>query len=221
MLEGPSMKRFLKILAFVCTASMSQQGTAKPVLNEWFALGSGCRAKADLPGNVKMEPLPQDPNRPNSYRVKFTFLDFQLKSDTADTKTMQFAKECAVRIAINPPSGKRISEVKATTSIVASKGTGATLDISSELKIGSTSLGTVRKTLASSAKSEPVDERIELASGSSKDTSLPELSCGEGKVIGFDYSWIVKREHGQSSQLHVELSRDKSLILEASLDSCS
>lgn len=42
-----------------------------PVLNDWFALGSGCRAKSDVPGDVSKEDLPGDPMRPNVHRARF------------------------------------------------------------------------------------------------------------------------------------------------------
>jgi hypothetical protein len=193
----------------------------KPVLNDWFALGSGCRAKSDLPGNVRMETLASDPSRPNTYRVRFVFSGLELKGDTADSQVMQFARECAVRLNINPPAGRRIVDVKAETAVVASKDLGATLDINAELKIGATSLGSVRRTLASNARAQPIEEKIELASSSSKDKSLPELSCGESKIIGFDYSWIVKRDQKQITSLSVELGQEKSLIVEAALAACN
>ena len=208
-----------KTLTGLLTAN-SAHAALKPVLNDWFALGSGCRAKSDLPGNVRMETLASDPSRPNIYRVKFIFNGFELKGDTAERQVTQFARECAVRLNINPPQGKKIVDIRAETAIVASKDLGATLDVNAELKIGSTSLGYVRRTLAVNSRSQPLEEKIELASGSSKDNSLPALGCGEAKVIGFDYSWIAKRDQPQISSLSVELGHDKSLIVEATLAPC-
>lgn len=196
------------------------QAAVKPVLNDWFALGSGCRAKSDLPGNVKMELLASDPSRPNVYRARFTFSGFELRGDTAEKQVTQFARECAVRLNINPPQGQKIVDIRALTSVVTSKDLGATLDVNAELKLGSSSLGSVRRTMAANARSVLSEEKIDLASGKTSQNSLPEVGCSQPKIIGFDYSWIAKREQPQISSLSVELGREKSLIVEATLASC-
>ena len=209
----------LLVTAVTSLFALPASATTKPLFNDWFALGSGCRAKSDLPGNVQMEALPADPTRPSTHRVKFTFKDFQLKGDTAERAVMQFARECAVRLNINPPEGKRIVDIRAQTSVVASKETGATLDVLSELKLGNASLGIVRRQLDASARIRPEQDAIDLAAGSSGE-ALPHLGCGEHKIIGFDYSWIAKREQKQISRLSVELGGDKSLVIEATLGDC-
>jgi len=191
-----------------------------PVLNTWFALGSGCRAKSDLRGNVRMELVPSDPGRPDVYRAKFIFNGLELRGDSSAKETLQFAKECAVRLNINPPKGKKISELRAVTSIATSKDLGASLDISSELKLGAASLGVVRKTLASNARALPAEEIVDIESDHDSRNLMPDIACGQPKVIGFDYSWIAKRDRAQLSSLAVELGQDKSLIVEATLTSC-
>lgn len=198
----------------------SAQAAEKPVLNDWFALGSGCRAKSDVPGNVRMESLASDPARPNLHRVKFTFTNLELHGDTADKDVLQFARECAVRLNINPPAGQKIVDVRAQTAVVTSKDLGASLDINAELKIGSASLGSVRKTLASAARLETSEEKVELASDGAKGNPLPSIKCAEPKIIGFDFSWIAKRDRKQITSLSVALGKDKVLIVEATLAPC-
>lgn len=218
------MKRWLNASALsismmLTLMSSSAGAVVKPVLNDWFALGSGCRAKSDLPGNVRMETLASDPARPNVHRVKFVFSSFELHGDTAEKQVLQFARECAIRLNINPPADKKIVDIRAETYLVSSKDLGASLDVNTELKIGSTSLGATRKVIGPEARSQVTEERIDLA-GNSKENPMPELSCGQPKIIGFDYSWVAKREQPQLSSLSVELGRDKSLIIEATLASC-
>ncbi|MCX6118603.1 MAG: hypothetical protein NT027_13755 [Proteobacteria bacterium] len=220
-IQNPIAKTFIKtVLLGSLLAAANGLAAEKPVLNDWFALGSGCKAKADLPGNVKMESLPQDPARPNVHRVKFSFSGFELAGDTAPKEVEQFARECAVRININPSKTQKIVDVRAQTAVVASKDLGASLDINSELKIGSSSLGAVRKTMASTAKVDLTEEKIELSSDGAKGNTLPTLGCGEGKIIGFDFSWIAKRERKKITNLSVGLSKEKSLIIEATIGDC-
>lgn len=205
------------LLGSVSTVSFA---TTKPVLNDWFALGSGCRAKSDLSGNVRMEQLPADPAHPDTYRVKFTFTGFELRGDTADKQVAQFARECAVRLNINPPAGKKLVELRAKTAVSAGKDIGASLDLLAELKLGAASLGTVRKTLDANARAVAQEDAIDLASGAKSGQPLPSLGCSEAKIIGFDYSWIARREKQELSSLSVDLGREKSLILEATLAEC-
>ena len=212
-------KNVLTGVTAVLLLAQAAGATTKPVLNDWFALGSGCRAKSDVPGDVEMKELPIDPARPLTHRVKFTLRNFNIKGDSADKAVLQFARECAVRLNINPPEGKRLVDLRAQTAVVASKDTGATLDVLSELKLGNASLGTVRRQLDASARIQPQQETIDLVAGS-KGEALPQLRCGEAKIIGFDYSWIVKREQKQLSSLSVEVGGDKTLLIEATLADC-
>ena len=214
------LNRVLMMTAASTLVSTMSMAAVKPVLNDWFALGSGCRAKSDLPGNVKMENLPADPAHPNVHRVKFTFSGFELRGDTADKQVPQFARECAIRLNINPPAGKKLVELRAKTAISAGKDVGASLDLLGELKLGSVSLGSVRKTLDTNARTAAQEEAIDLAAGAKSGQALPALNCGEAKIIGFDYSWIAKRDKQELSSLSVELSQDKSLIIEATLAEC-
>lgn len=214
------LNRVLVMTAMSTLVSTTSMAATKSVLNDWFALGSGCRAKSDLSGNVKMEELPADPARPNVYRVKFSFTNFELHGDTADKQVPQFARECAVRLNINPPAGKKLVELRAQTAIAAGKDVGASLDLLGELKLGAASLGTVRKTLDANARTAIQEESIDLAAGGKSGQALPQMQCGEAKIIGFDYSWIAKREKQELSSLSVELSKDKSLIIEATLAEC-
>lgn len=214
------LNRVLMMAAVSASVSTAAMAVTKPVLNDWFALGSGCRAKSDLPGNVKMESLPTDPAHPNVHRVKFTLTGFELKGDTADKRVPQFARECAVRLNINPPAGKKLVELRAKTAVAAGKDVGASLDLLAELKLGSVSLGTVRKTLDANARTAVQEEGVDLAAGAKSGAALPTLGCGEAKIIGFDYSWIARREKQELSSLSVELSGDKSLVIEATLAEC-
>lgn len=219
-MKSIKLNRALMLAALAGSVSTATIAATKPVLNDWFALGSGCRAKSDLSGNVRMEQLPADPAHPEVYRVKFTFTGFELHGNTADKQVAQFARECAVRLNLNPPAGKKLVELRAKTSVTAGKDVGAALDLLAELKLGSASLGTVRKTLDANARTAAQEDAIDLASGTKSGQPLPSLGCGEAKIIGFDYSWIARREKQEISSLSVELGREKSLIVEATLAEC-
>jgi hypothetical protein len=204
------------------------QATMKPVLNDWFALGSGCRAKSDLPGNVSMETLPtvskidskRDMRAHDVYRVRFRLNQFDLDGGSVDPSFKKFGRECAIRLNINPPAGKRLVGLRGLTKVYASKESGPAVDILSELKLGSASLGLVQRRLDTHALVVAHEEVIDLRAGESLGEPLPQLGCGEPKIIGFDYSWIVTRQPSLKGQVQVALGREKSLIIEASLADC-
>ncbi len=208
---------------FLMSSSMNEalaQSLAKPVLGDWFALGSGCRAKHDLPGNVQAEILSQNPAVPNQFGVRFTLDSFEVRGDTADKSKKQFARECAVRLNVNPPPGKIIKNVEAWTSLQVAKDQGAQLQIVSELKLGTTSLG--RKVIDLGAQERHLKTHHDIRIGSTKSVKdvKPRLQCGDPKIIGFDYSWIVNRIDEALTSLSVELAAEKSLVIMATLEDC-
>ncbi len=198
----------------------TSHAAAKPVLNDWFALGSGCRAKSDLPGNVSMESLPQDAKSEGVHRVRFHFERFDLRGEGIDPSLKKFGRECAVRLNINPPAGKRIVGLRALTKVFARKDPGPALDLLTELKLGSASLGVVQRRLDNSATVAAREEVIDLRAGEGAGEPLPQLGCGEPKIIGFDYSWVVTRDKSQKGGLNVALGREKTLTIEATLADC-
>lgn len=193
---------------------------SSPVFNSWFALGSGCRARSDLPGNVQMLEIKPLHGDSSIHRVKFLFKDFKLDERVFTLGMKRFGRECAIRLNINPPPGKKIVGLSANTTISVAKDRGYDLDVLSEFKLGAVSLGLNHRTFK---QSESFVERafdISLSAGKGQIKTLPHLGCGEPKIIGFDYSWIVSRRQGEGPTAPVTLSRDKSLILEAVLRDC-
>ena len=200
--------------------STASHAAAKPVLNDWFALGSGCRAKSDLPGNVRMEGVPAEAGAPDIHKVKFVFVDFALKGDRVDPALETFGRECAVRLNINPPEGKRIVGIRARTKVIAAKETGPALDILSELKLGAASLGKVQRKLDNSARVAAREDVVDIEAGQGTSEPLPQIGCGEAKIIGFDYSWVATRAKNQKGSMTVDLGKEKNLVIEAILADC-
>ncbi len=196
---------------------------AKKVLNDWYALGSACRAKHDLPGNVRMEevsaPLPQ------MNKVKFTLDNVALSSDNpSKLSPLQFGKECSIRLNINPPAGKRLKRLIAITSLHASKAAEVDLLIHGELKLGAASLGHVQEISKVGQKISdkviPIQFDTDLGPPSEGDQPMPELKCGEAKIIGFDYTFIAKRTSEKDAVL-AEIGSPRTLEITAELENCT
>jgi hypothetical protein len=213
-----NVKKF--VLMMVALSASAALASDRPVLNDWFALGSGCRARSDLPGNVEMKRLPEMGRTKNVYVAKFRFNNFSLGDERFPEKLKQVGRECAVRLNINPPQGKRILSIRANTSVSVSKSPGHSLDLLAELKLGAESLGRDSQKIGISDTRHSAIRAIRLEAGQGYSTPLPQLGCEEPKIIGFDYSWIVSRGQGSSIAATVDLGAEKVLVIEAELGDC-
>lgn len=212
------MKNFVLIL--VALSASAALASDRPVLNDWFALGSGCRARSDLPGNVEMKRLPDTGRSKGIYSAKFHFNNFSVLDDRFPEKLKHYGRECAVRLNINPPQGKRILSIRANTAVSVTKNPGHSLDLLAELKLGAESLGRDSQRIGVNDTRKLAVRTIRFEAGQGTSTPLPPLGCGEPKIIGFDYSWIVSRGQGSSIAATVELGHEKALLIEAELGDC-
>ena len=194
-----SKERVARHDAATTLVSRADSATAPvAVLNDWFALGSGCRAKEDLPeSDVQRELLPADLTRPNVHRVRFHLERFVFHPEGPLTQPL--ARECAIRINVNPPPGMRLSALTARTRVDSTPAEGIQLTLHEELKIGSVSLGD-RTTITTRTKERtagsPSSEAVELPSSSDAGSAVlgfPALACAEPKIIGFDFTWLAER----------------------------
>ncbi len=208
------------VLMFVALGSSVAVASERPVLNDWFALGSGCRARSDLPGNVDMKRLSETARSKGVYTAKFQFNNFRIEDERFPEKLKQVGRECAVRLNINPPQGKRIIAIRAQTTVSVNKSPGHSLDLLAELKLGAESLGRDSQKIGTSDTRKSSIRPIRLEAGQGYSTPLPQLGCGEPKIIGFDYSWIVSRGQGSSIAATVDLGGEKALVIEAELGDC-
>jgi hypothetical protein len=205
-------------------ASAGPSSAGMPVLNSWFALGSGCRARSDAPGDVSMEALPSDAAHPNVYRVRFHLNRFEAASDAlGPIPPANFARECAVRLNVNPPDGQKLVRLRAVTDVVEDKGPGVKLTVREELKLGNATLGMASFIHDQGSALFHHDEPSVIEAGGAGD-AMPALKCGEAKILGFDYTFLVERPvaaaNATPEEAKVTLSGDKTLEFEAELAPC-
>lgn len=210
----------LAILLITVLSSAAWAGD-KAVLNDWFALGSGCRARSDLAGNVEVKMRSDRGHSTGIHAARFFFKNFNLAESNIGRDLRQFGRECAIRLNINPPPGKKILALHAQTKFVIRKSQGYALDLLTELKLGPVSLGLDRQKFLVSDVQDYRPHAVSLSAGHGLATGLPQLGCGEPKIIGFDYSWIVSDKQAGKQTLPVELADDSSLLIEAVLGDCS
>lgn len=212
--------RYATIAAAWVLLSTTIANASTQLVSEWFALGSGCRAKSNLPGNVRMEFLPQEKSKPDTYRYRFVIDQFELRESTYDASTLKFARECAIRLSVNPPEGKKLKNIVAETSVLSSKERGTAVNNLVALKVGAVVLSENLRTFKNDEKIAETQDRILLFPGKGSRESMPELKCAEPKIVGVDYSFIAERVEPIAHPLVVTLGSDRSAIVELTLSDC-
>lgn len=195
--------------------------TEQPVFRDWIAFGSGCRARSDEPGDVTMERATVESGGRVVHRARFHLDQYRLTSaDPPPGDPLDFARECAIRIQLGPPPGMRIARVTARTGLVSSKSEGVKLTLLAELKIGVALLGRKLTVHEAGVAHDGWKQVLRLVPGTKPDERLPELACAEGKLVGFDSTWIAERT-APTDEVSVELSGTHVLDIDAELAGCS
>jgi hypothetical protein len=189
-------------------------------MNEWFALGSGCRAKFDIPGDVTMEDLGESKNLPGYKHLRFKINNLVLDQSAQKSMDRDFGRECAIRLKVEPGNGLRIADVVADTALNISKSRAMKLTVASDLKLGQASLQNSRSDFESNVKVLDLPKKISLKPTAASEDLLKNLQCGEPKIIGFDYTFIASTKK-PANNLEVKLDGDKTLDLHVKLEKCS
>lgn len=161
-------------------------------IRDWMAVGSGCRARRAEPGDVRI--ILRDPQEERRIQVLVELPGYGLEGDRpAAPGAADFARECAIRLAVHPAPGKRIKSFAASAAFRVRKDGEAKVRLRSRLLVGDATL----------------DRREEWIAGgetaAERDVSLPgerarregffrRLACERPKVVGFDLSATVFRE---------------------------
>ena len=212
------MKTICQLLLCIASVSLSVQANGEE-LAQWFALGSGCRAKFDIPGDVIREDLPANPNYPGYQHIRFSIKQMALRGVSQVAAGRDFARECAIRLKVEPDSSQKISGIIAETKIAVSKPKGVSIVTSSELKLGQATLDLKRESVVLEAdlKNAPYDIRLITKNHA----EIEGLKCGEPKIAGFDYTWIASTSLPSPKELEVSLSGDRALDFYVKFDTCN
>ncbi len=201
------------------TSTVLADGGELPVFAEWIAHGSGCHATSTAAGDVSMERITTGGPKSDVYVVRF-HLD-QLQLTTAGrplNEPLDFAKECAIRIQVIPPAGKRIQSLYAQTSVVSVKAVGTKLTLAGTLKIGAQALGQ-KIVIRPAGTAHAGEEAFVIFPGSLPEEAFPVLRCEENKLAGFDFTWIAERKE-VSDAVFVEVADSKILDMVVELEDC-
>lgn len=209
--------------SYAAKAKAKKEDKPLPVLNKWFALGSGCKSKQEEVGDVTVSDVPLDAKQPNTYRMKFHLPKYELNFPALDPKTKKLgnatARECAIRLNINPPAGKTIKTVTATTALTSSKTAGVELTTYVGLKLGVVTIGSALTKHEMPDSFTNKQEEVVLVPGRKPEEMFPELKCGEPKIIGVDFTFMARGEN-TNGKASAALAGEKVLEIVADLADC-
>lgn len=163
---------------------------------DWSALGSGCRGQQSVSGgNVEFLLNPSKAPSLNRYQLRFVLERFRLESpvprDQGPTH-LEFARDCAIRVALNPPPGKRIVDIEAVSNYRLSKEASSEMKTMAQLTLGMTTLATARLEFPLSQTLRKTQHELRLVPQRSAG-DLAEVRCGQSKLLGLDLLFYINR----------------------------
>ncbi|MGC4063297.1 MAG: hypothetical protein QM784_01315 [Polyangiaceae bacterium] len=163
-------------------------------LRDWLAFGSGCNARASQRGDVDIL-VTEEPPESGRYRVRLGLDRWGIgTSDVFSKDSEAFARECAIRLAIQPTSGHRLSAVESVPTYRVDKAAGARIRLRARLFVAGESDYKFEKWIESSEvlreRLEPVQWRRE----SPTNATFRAVPCGQSSLVGLKLSAAVFRE---------------------------
>ncbi len=196
-------------------ATPTQSG--KLEVKEWFALGSGCRARFNQPGDVTFSISPH-PSQTSTTRLQFRLPNYALdgtKPIRADHPT--FARECALRMSVFPAPGTRIREIRNAAALTIRKDLGVKLQISTQMLLGDLVIAQKQIALEKERNLFQHREDLSLVANSLADSNA---ACGVPRVLGVDLSLTNYRDNGNPPVL-AKLINDGEVSLEIVTETCA
>lgn len=230
--EGEAMTRYLWLLgismfigssSFATKRDIEQDPGKNALIYDWSALGSGCRGGIkERKGNVTLAVTPHIPPGADRYRLRFALNKFRLESPVPKDQgptNLEFARDCAIRVAVNPPAGKRIQNVEAYATYSLTKPLNTDMRILAGLTIGMDNLGMVRMDFTRSEKFSNLIKDLRLAPGPSQENQMPETKCGQAKLVGLDLLFYVNRPDN-TAVVEMTLADNKVVDMMVDLEDC-
>jgi hypothetical protein len=190
---------------------------------DWSALGSGCKGGLEKRnGNVSLALKSNIPPGVNRYQLRFVLEKFKLESPVPKSQgrtNLKFARDCAIRVAVNPPAGKKIQNVEAYTAYSLTKPRNTEMQAMTGLSIGMSTLSTVAMDFQKDETFSNLIREVRLAPGQSPEDKMPETKCGQSKLVGLDLLLLVNRPD-DSVVVDMTLADNKVVDIIVDLEDC-
>lgn len=198
-----SVIHYLLLLA-VTTSALSEAAVkgdrSQEFIYDWSALGSGCRGQQSVAGgNVELLLNPSQAPSLNRQQLRFQLKTFRLESPVPKSQGpthLEFARDCAIRVALNPPPGKKIVDIEAVSGYRLSKEGGSEMKTMAQLTLGMTTLATARLDFSESQVLQRSRHELRLVPQRSAG-DMAQVRCGQSKLLGLDLLFYINRSQPQ------------------------
>ncbi len=156
-------------------------------IEDWAALGSGCRAIKGQPANVFIA-VERDLKIKSRYQIRFDLSSYELSgTDPVQPDTPTFARECGIRVAIYPKKGKKVSAVESRATFTGKKPRDVRVLLKGRMFLGYRDLATWARTFGEEVHWSG-EESIVLKPDAEGKKVFPEIRCEQPKLVGLDLS---------------------------------
>lgn len=173
-------------------------------------------------GNVSFSLKAPGYSPPNRSQMRFVMEKFKLESPVPKEQgrtNLEFARDCAIRIAIKPPKGKRVRYVEAQTGFEFSKPQNSEMAAFAQLTLGLDTLSNVQMDFKKDELITRIEKPLRLAPGRFVENGMPETKCGQSKLLGLDLLFYVKRPD-DSAKINMGLTGEKAVDVVVELVDC-
>jgi hypothetical protein len=219
------------------------------LVEKWMAVGSGCQATSDKPGDVKfvgVDLSKKDPKGSLSVAsVKFDLSQFNLRplvqkdsaqgggksqsskndpssamnSSAPESSLVNYARECAIRIVVSPPPGTKLRSVSAKAVAEISKDRNSKLFLQGTLKTGASTVAKSVHRFASDQDFRFRSEVMELVPGRNPDDEIAPVSCNEKKIVGLDLTLLTNKD-SPAAVAEARLAADSIVNVDLEFEKC-
>lgn len=217
--------------AISAAAAAEKSGVAQEeeqLFGRWMAAGSGCRADSadkSVKNDVQLISAEYDSKNPKQLKVTFALPDFRLRPldptpERPNVSGVNFARECALRINVNPPPGKIIRSASAEAQVEVSKDKDVKLFVAGSLKLGATTLTQQQKQFEPSESFRFRRHPLLLIPGRNPADEMPKVDCAEKKIVGVDLTLLTNRPT-EDALAEARLYGKRDITITVHLDDCS
>lgn len=189
--------RLLPMVAMILGWGLARAGEAaapeRPEieLRDWMAVGSGCQARLSQPGDARVQ-VRKDARVAGRYELQVELPSYRLEGDRpAAPGAVDFARECAIRLAVYPAQGKRLKALRGSATFSVDRDAGARIRLRSRLLLGDETLSRMETWVSptgGSTQDLSIRPDAEAAGGTRRASS-----CAEPRIVGLDLSAAIFR----------------------------
>lgn len=215
-------QRFISCFTALLLLSVAKEARSAsaqlPEITDWGALGSGCRSRPAERSNVSIEKVLQ--TAPNRASFLFRLRSYEIDGEKPISReSAAFARDCSIRLALQPPKGTRIKSIDGETRLLVSKEKGFAFQVALALstpraQIGATALDYDKNVVLKN--SEEIIQVVPIGGGLGGDIGS---GCNEARVLGLDL--VLSNDRASfAPKLRAKLAGDQLVRFNVTLEAC-